>query len=582
MRASLIAAILIGAGAASAQTVLRWSADTARPAPVDLPIYRGETVALEPSYISYGAAVSLADCSATLYYQTNGMLTAWWSLPAIVTSNSVRATFGPTNDCGAASYTFFISLAAPGGVSHRAMGTLSMRAAPGYPPYLVPFVPAELPEAYPPAASNPVSRAYTAPVVLRWLVDSARPASVDWPIYRGESVAIAPTIQDAAAAIAWPSGTAAALYYQTNGMGAAWWMIPAATSVVPGQVVANWHPSDDVGAAAYTFFVAITTPGAGTSYRALGRLLMREAPGSLPDVAAPPTALSDLLDSRYDAAGAAQAVSNALAAAIAGDASRLLQGDGTAWLDVAGGTTWLYRVGWYASNKTLRVTATDGGPTNGTRFITHNLPTIQWVADDDSQWSTCWRDTSWALDGSLDIPVDATLYGPADIATPEGDYAGGYTDQEDVYHALTCTLVAEYLPTLGTNIAFITTAEDVAALIAAGIATHATAPDPHGDRAAAAAALAATSTLERAYALAAIAQTSGVDRAWAASTIGATSGADRAWAASTIGASNAPLLARLDRTPTNAVAGMLIWDSGSNRYWRVACTNLRFYVWGSL
>jgi hypothetical protein len=34
--------------------------------------------------------------------------------------------------------------------------------------------------------------------------------------------------------------------------------------------------------------------------------------------------------------------------------------------------------------------------------------------------------------------------------------------------------------------------------------------------------------------------------------------------------------------PTNVVGGWLVWDSGSNRYWRVSATNLRFYVWGDL
>ena len=32
--------------------------------------------------------------------------------------------------------------------------------------------------------------------------------------------------------------------------------------------------------------------------------------------------------------------------------------------------------------------------------------------------------------------------------------------------------------------------------------------------------------------------------------------------------------------PTNAVAGWLVWDSGSNCYWQVTAKNLRFYVWG--
>ena len=31
--------------------------------------------------------------------------------------------------------------------------------------------------------------------------------------------------------------------------------------------------------------------------------------------------------------------------------------------------------------------------------------------------------------------------------------------------------------------------------------------------------------------------------------------------------------------PTNTVKGWLVWDSGSNRWWEVSVTNLRFYVW---
>ena len=31
--------------------------------------------------------------------------------------------------------------------------------------------------------------------------------------------------------------------------------------------------------------------------------------------------------------------------------------------------------------------------------------------------------------------------------------------------------------------------------------------------------------------------------------------------------------------PTNTSNGWLVWDSGSNCFWRVVATNLRFYVW---
>jgi len=49
------------------------------------------------------------------------------------------------------------------------------------------------------------------------------------------------------------------------------------------------------------------------------------------------------------------------------------------------------------------------------------------------------------------------------------------------------------------------------------------------------------------------------------------------------GTAHADIRAEIDAIPlppTNAVAGWLVWDTGSNCYWRVSATNLRFYVWG--
>lgn len=48
------------------------------------------------------------------------------------------------------------------------------------------------------------------------------------------------------------------------------------------------------------------------------------------------------------------------------------------------------------------------------------------------------------------------------------------------------------------------------------------------------------------------------------------------------GSAHADIRAAIDAIPlppTNAVAGWFVWDSGSNVFWRVSATNLRFYVW---
>jgi len=137
MKNSVILLALFTALAAQAQVSCQWVADAARPAAVEYPAYQGETLWLEPSFTSYGEAVDLSGAAATLYWQTNGMGSAWWSKPAAVATgqtSSVRAVFAPTNDVGAAAYTFFIGLASTGGISYRAYGSLAMRASPGFSP----------------------------------------------------------------------------------------------------------------------------------------------------------------------------------------------------------------------------------------------------------------------------------------------------------------------------------------------------------------------------------------------------------------------------------------------------------------
>ena len=165
--------------------------------------------------------------------------------------------------------------------------------------------------------------AAAAPALLRWQTDVARPQPRDWEVFQGETVVLAPVMTEGGAGVDL-SGSTCALWYQTNGMAGAWWSVPAATGTVAGEVRATWSPTNDCGAARYNYFVAAASP-AGTMYRAHGRLVMRHAPGAAPAILAAPTTLTDAMqawaDSRYDPAGAAQTVSNALAAAVQAEAA---------------------------------------------------------------------------------------------------------------------------------------------------------------------------------------------------------------------------------------------------------------------
>jgi hypothetical protein len=130
-------ALIIPIAVHAAPVAIRWTAETSRPAPVDIPVFHGETLHIEPAFASYGTPLALSNTTAALYWQTNGMATAWWSVPAeIVTGDParVRAIWSPTNDVGASRYTWFIATSSSNGASYRAYGTLMMRASPGATP----------------------------------------------------------------------------------------------------------------------------------------------------------------------------------------------------------------------------------------------------------------------------------------------------------------------------------------------------------------------------------------------------------------------------------------------------------------
>jgi hypothetical protein len=134
--------------------------------------------------------------------------------------------------------------------------------------------------------------AAAAPPTIRWYADTERPAAQEIPVWQGETVRLVPTFREQSTAVDLAGGTFS-LYWQTNGMGVSWWSVPAAAGST-GEVVATWSPTNDIGAARYTFFIA-STSASGTSYRAHGRLLMRAAPGATPSILAAPTTLTDAL-----------------------------------------------------------------------------------------------------------------------------------------------------------------------------------------------------------------------------------------------------------------------------------------------
>lgn len=174
----LISVLVFVSTSCFAQVEVKWFAETSRPTKQSVTVYHGETISLQPTVLSYGSAVTNIT-GATLYWQTNGMDSAWWSKPAsVVDGSAIYAIFAPTNDCGASSYTFFIGAASTGGTSYRSFGTFKMQDSPGFNPATVieagyyptlaeeiqPYVLALIPSYDPLGSAVTVSNALTAAI----------------------------------------------------------------------------------------------------------------------------------------------------------------------------------------------------------------------------------------------------------------------------------------------------------------------------------------------------------------------------------------------------------------------------------
>ena len=111
-----------------ADVPLKWTVETSRVQPIAFDAYHGETLALEASLQSYGNPITNDLQDARIYWQTNGMGSAYWSAPASANGHVLRASWTPAMDTGAKLYNCFIGRA---GDNYRAAFQLRLRASPG-------------------------------------------------------------------------------------------------------------------------------------------------------------------------------------------------------------------------------------------------------------------------------------------------------------------------------------------------------------------------------------------------------------------------------------------------------------------
>ena len=124
--AALVAAL--AAYDAASAVPLRWTVETSRPGVEAFDAYHGESLDLQATMLSYGDPLALTNAPAMLYWQTNGMGKAWWSVPASCSSNVLSASFAPHMDPGASVVNGFIGVA---GQHYRASFRLHFRNSPG-------------------------------------------------------------------------------------------------------------------------------------------------------------------------------------------------------------------------------------------------------------------------------------------------------------------------------------------------------------------------------------------------------------------------------------------------------------------
>lgn len=116
---------------------LRWTAELSDPKPYQAVLFAGESADLQATLKLYGRSIVLEDtATASLYWQTNGMASAWWSVPATVTTAGVvTASWTPSMDAGADLYRWHLGVAnAASSTIYRAFGAFRMQPAPGAAP----------------------------------------------------------------------------------------------------------------------------------------------------------------------------------------------------------------------------------------------------------------------------------------------------------------------------------------------------------------------------------------------------------------------------------------------------------------
>ena len=121
--------------AATAAVPVAWTNSPGMPPYPIKPVPHGSTVDLAVTLRGYTTPPIADGADVRLWYQTNGMGSAWWSAPATFDGSTITASFGPAQDCGADRVSLFFG--APSNVFASAV--LRLTHAPGFDPARLPL-----------------------------------------------------------------------------------------------------------------------------------------------------------------------------------------------------------------------------------------------------------------------------------------------------------------------------------------------------------------------------------------------------------------------------------------------------------
>ena len=113
---------------------IEWTRRPDSTVPANFTAHHGETLEFRCEFRGFGELPFGDGSDVRLYFQTNGMGEAWWSVPAAVSSNTVSAAWSPEMDSGADRWTYFFGR--PGVVYASAI--VRLVKSPGFMPGVLP------------------------------------------------------------------------------------------------------------------------------------------------------------------------------------------------------------------------------------------------------------------------------------------------------------------------------------------------------------------------------------------------------------------------------------------------------------